>query len=180
MIRLARPLMLGFAASLLAGCQPPPEQRPAKRIEQVNRPAPGTARMPASESGWELVWADEFDKPAIDRAKWDFDVDCWGGGNNERQCYTDRPDNAQIMDGRLVITARKEAASWWSEHASDPLAPFDQPFHLILNLAIGGGLAEQRGSRGLDESGFPKTLEVDWVRVWQSVPATSQGSTCKR
>src|SRR3546814_19117679 len=26
-------------------------------------------------AGWRLVWSDEFDGPAIDRGKWDFDVD---------------------------------------------------------------------------------------------------------
>src|SRR3546814_9276689 len=59
-------------------------------------------------AGWRLVWSDEFDGPAIDRGKWDFDVDCWGGGNRERQCYTDRRSNAAVENGRLVITARKE------------------------------------------------------------------------
>lgn len=40
-----------------------------------------TAASPAAaEEGWQLVWADEFDGAEIDRGKWDFDVDCWGGG----------------------------------------------------------------------------------------------------
>ena len=43
------------------------------------------AREPA-KGGWRLVWSDEFDGSVIDRGKWDFDVDCWGGGNSERQC----------------------------------------------------------------------------------------------
>jgi beta-glucanase (GH16 family) len=42
--------------------------------------------------------------------------------------------------------------------------PFDQPFHLILNLAIGGGLG---GQKGIDDSLFPHILEVDYVRVYQ-------------
>ena len=81
-------------------------------------------------------------------------------------------------DGQVF--ARKEAASWWSVNSDDPFAPFDKPFHLILNLAIGGGLAEERGIGGVDESGFPKTLEVDWVRVWQCLPTHSQEPNCKR
>lgn len=68
------------------------------------------ANEPAAD-GWRLVWSDEFDGTAIDRSKWDFDVDCWGGGNNERQCYTDSQKNAAIKDGKLVITARKEKAT---------------------------------------------------------------------
>lgn len=284
------------------------------------------APAPADAAGdWRLVWSDEFDGPAIDRAKWDFDVDCWGGGNDERQCYTDDPRNAAVEDGRLVITARRErrtgpaypaaqrnnperakatatkdftsarlvtrgkaawtygkievraklpqgqgtwpaiwmlpeeahygawaasgeidileavnlgvacgdcaggtenrilgtlhfggtapdnqhkgaeatlpapldgwhvfglvwregrfdwtidgrvyasqvAGDWTTAASDDPAAPFDRPFHLILNLAIGGGLAEGRTAGGVDETGYPKRMEVDWVRVWQSEP----------
>lgn len=282
----------------------------------------GAAAHEPADGSWQLAWSDEFNGAAIDRGKWDFDVDCWGGGNNERQCYTDRPVNAAIKDGKLVIAARKEAmtgpafplsqrgdaekaaalatkpftsarlvtrgkAAWtygkievraklpqgqgtwpaiwmlpedsryggwaasgeidileavnlgvrcdecaggienrvlgtlhfggqwpenqykgdetalpapldgfhvfglvwekgkivwtvdgkpyatrvageWSTSGSgDPAAPFDRPFHLILNLAVGGGLAEERGLKGVDESGYPKMMEIDWVRVWQ-------------
>lgn len=42
--------------------------------------------------------------------------------------------------------------------------PFDQSFHLILNLAIGGGLG---GQKGIDDSKFPHTFEIDYVRVYQ-------------
>lgn len=276
----------------------------------------------APSGGWSLVWSDEFDDRAIDRSKWDFEVDCWGGGNNERQCYTDKQRNAAVEDGKLVITARKEKAAgpafplsqrgepgkanaratrdftsarlvtrgkaawtygrvevraklpqgqgtwpaiwmlpedshygswaasgeidileavnlgvrcdtceggienrilgtlhyggqwpdnkhkgdetalpapiddfhifgivwekgkivwtidgkpyatrvagdWSSSGSTDPAAPFDRPFHLILNLAVGGGLAEGRGAKGVDERGYPKIMEIDWVRVWQ-------------
>lgn len=62
------------------------------------------ARLP----GWELVWSDEFDGDMIDPEKWSFDVDCWGGGNDERQCYTDRAENAGVRDGNLEIIARQE------------------------------------------------------------------------
>lgn len=282
----------------------------------------GAAAKESAADGWRLVWSDEFDGAAIDRNKWDFDVDCWGGGNNERQCYTDRRRNAAVMDGKLVITARKEKASgpafplaqrgeagkanarqareftsarlvtrgkaawtygkievraklpqgqgtwpaiwmlpeghpygtwaasgeidileavnlgvhcdscvggvenrilgtlhfggvwpknahksneialpgklddfhvfgivwekgrivwtvdgrpyatqvagdWHTSGSADPAAPFDRPFHLILNLAVGGGLAEDRGIKGVDPRGYPKAMEIDWVRVWQ-------------
>lgn len=42
--------------------------------------------------------------------------------------------------------------------------PFDQPFHLILNLAIGGGWG---GQQGIDDSLFPHKFEIDYVRVYQ-------------
>jgi beta-glucanase (GH16 family) len=42
--------------------------------------------------------------------------------------------------------------------------PFDQPFHLILNLAIGGGWG---GREGIDDALFPHIFEIDYVRVYQ-------------
>lgn len=285
-----------------------------------------------ANEGWTLVWSDEFDGDKIDKAKWGFDVDCWGGGNDEHQCYTKSPRNAAVENGRLVITARHErvtgpalpmhlrrtsatpeaeatrdfssarlttrgkaawrygrievraslpqgqgtwpaiwmlpekdrygawaasgeidileavnlgvpcakcpggrentilgtlhfggkwpnnqhkgeevpfpevldggfhtyaiewypdrivwqvdgrtfaertASEWSTTGSTAPGAPFDQPFHLILNLAIGGKLAEGRGVGGVRLDGYPKKLEVDWVRVWQKPGAGGAAS----
>jgi beta-glucanase (GH16 family) len=55
------------------------------------------------------VWSDEFNqngKP--DPAKWSYQTGGNGWGNNELQYYTEG-DNVHIEDGKLVITARKEA-----------------------------------------------------------------------
>lgn len=306
---------------------------PAGLAEQVDHGSSNLEPDAASQDHWQLVWADEFDGERINRANWTFDVDCWGGGNQERQCYTARAVNAAVRDGMLVITARREnhtgpavpphmrddasnrraratkpytsarlstrgsgawrygrievraelpqgqgvwpaiwmlpetdrygswaasgeidileavnlgtlcaecpggrestilgtlhhggqwpdnaftsaeiafpevldgfhtygiiweagrirwtvdgrvyaeqqAGDWGTTGSDDPFAPFDQPFHLILNLAIGGGLPEGRGEGGVSGAGFPKMMKVDWVRVWQycdtcdSVPST--------
>jgi beta-glucanase (GH16 family) len=42
--------------------------------------------------------------------------------------------------------------------------PFDQAFHLIMNIAVGG---DWGGSQGVDTSIFPQTMQVDYVRVYQ-------------
>ncbi len=42
--------------------------------------------------------------------------------------------------------------------------PFDKPFHLILNLAIGGNFG---GKKGIDDSSFPQVFQIDYVRVYQ-------------
>ncbi len=42
--------------------------------------------------------------------------------------------------------------------------PFDKRFHLLLNIAIGGNWG---GIEGIDDSIFPQTMEVDYVRVYQ-------------
>jgi beta-glucanase (GH16 family) len=67
-----------------------------------------TQLAPREGAGWELVWADEFEGESLDRSKWAPEVSCWGGGNFERQCYTDRPENIALEGGQLLLKARKE------------------------------------------------------------------------
>ncbi len=57
---------------------------------------------------WQLVWQDEFERSGIDSNKWSFEINCFGGGNDEKQCYTDRAENAYIHDGILTIAALRE------------------------------------------------------------------------
>lgn len=61
-----------------------------------------------SEEGWELIWSDEFDGDTINPANWTYDIGGWGWGNGEAQYYTDRPENARVENGLLVIEARQE------------------------------------------------------------------------
>lgn len=42
--------------------------------------------------------------------------------------------------------------------------PFNQPMHLLLNLAIGGNWG---GQKGVDDGIFPQSMLVDYVRVYQ-------------
>lgn len=41
--------------------------------------------------------------------------------------------------------------------------PFDQQFHWLINLAVGGNWG---GTQGVDETAFPARMEVDYVRVY--------------
>jgi len=275
-----------------------------------------------AQNEWTLVWSDEFNEQELDPKKWSPETSCWGGGNNERQCYTDRPDNINVSDGVLKLTAKAEpftslkypqdwpdrgekitqsytsgkvrtkglahwkygrfeariklpqgqstwpafwmmpeynrygewplsgeidimeavnlgakcnncvgsksenrssgalhfGDSWpknkfytqkhvlpdglnayhifsveWSEGQIDwfvnqqkiftmtendwftgdvpktksPFAPFDQPFYLALNLAVGGDLPDNRNEKAFNSNSFPNELLVDWVRVYQ-------------
>ncbi len=56
-------------------------------------------------SDWKLVWEDEFDSSAIDANNWTHEVNCDGGGNSEKQCYTDSAENSFVSDGKLNIVA---------------------------------------------------------------------------
>ncbi len=333
---MKRTLMFkSLIASVLAlsGCaQSGQANSTAHKVEQGT--VGSTVHTPGEKGGWSLAWSDEFGGSQVDTDKWAYDVDCWGGGNEERQCYTDHEKNSSIRDGKLVITARqdettgpafpptmrrtaserdavatkpytsarmvtrgkaawkygwieiraklpqgqgvwpaiwmlpeeksygewaasgeidileavnlgvecekclggrentilgtlhfggqwpdnkfdsteiaqpgsldefhtysvvwnegkitwlidgrifavKTAADWSSSGSSGVNAPFDKPFHLILNLAIGGGLAEGRGLGGVSSEDFPKEFEIDWVRIWQCDADVARGAGCQ-
>jgi beta-glucanase (GH16 family) len=57
---------------------------------------------------WKLVWADEFNGKILDTAKWNYEVNGKGGGNNELQYYTRNKENIRLEKGKLIIEARKE------------------------------------------------------------------------
>lgn len=42
--------------------------------------------------------------------------------------------------------------------------PYDKPFYLIMNLAVGGHWGSVKG---IDSTAFPQTMEVDYVRVYR-------------
>ncbi|WP_241461710.1 glycoside hydrolase family 16 protein [Aurantiacibacter luteus] len=312
----------GSSASAPPVAGTPPSPSPSPTPSPTPTPTSGTA------GNWQLVWAEEFSGNALDPARWRLFNDCWGGGNEERQCYTPRAENVSVEGGNLVLTARREAWTgpaqpgssntaskpftsgkiatqglqswtygrfemrarfpqgqgvwpafwmlpepnsyggwaasgeidileainpgvvcptceaggensiygtlhfggawpdnrnagrnrsfpgltdgqfhtygviwergrftwtvdgeaygsltsdqWFTTASADPQAPFDRPFHLILNLAIGGRWPEANALGGVSDQGFPKRMEVDWVRVWQCDADPASGQGCNR
>ena len=295
----------------------------------------------SNTKAWQLVWSDEFDGNAIDTKKWSHVVDCYGGGNQEQQCYTERKKNSFVKQGLLNIIAQREdfvgsanadgsmsqttslpytsaklssmnkgdwqygrfeirakfpfgqgtwpaiwmlptdyvyggwaasgeidiveaanlktpsgaadaveneiesrihgtlhfgeawpnnvhsgaaykfspsmnpadtfhtyaiewqdgeirwyvddihyatqtKAGWYSKYlVNDELvvgegsAPYDQKFHLILNLAVGGAWSSNANDKGIDETAYPQKLQIDFVRVYQCGLPNSSGSGCE-
>jgi beta-glucanase (GH16 family) len=71
-------------------------------------------QAPSASSQWTLSWNDEFSGgrgSAPDRSKWVIETGGDGWGNNELEYYTNRVENVQVNDGKLVITARREGYS---------------------------------------------------------------------
>lgn len=294
------------------------------------------ATAQAAEPAWKVIWQDDFEGDSLDRSKWAPEESCWGGGNKERQCYTDRARNIEVSDGALKLKARRERFTgpmypvsmksadksrkfqWYTsgkvttydlhdwkygrfsariklpmgqgtwpafwmmpagsvyggwplsgeidimeavnlatpcdecatgiesrtsaalhfgdeipdntylfskademeggtpaddwhvytvEWAKDtiqwfvdgkifmritsdqwhtasreaegrPLAPFDQPFYLILNYAVGGNLAEKSNNAGFDKKSFPSEMMIDWVRVEACDGDRETGKAC--
>jgi beta-glucanase (GH16 family) len=62
------------------------------------------------------------------------------------------------VDGKLWQTQ----TMWHSDGGKFP-APFDQEFHIVLNLAIGGGFVGNPNA----STTFPREFLVDYVRVYQ-------------
>ena len=295
---------------------------------------PAAAPMPES-TRWVLVWSDEFDGAELNRDKWEHEVNCWGGGNDESQCYTDSRKNSWVEDGSLhvqvlredvrgpavhqesrdydaddrsarkpyssarlrtrnraewrygrfevrakmpagqgtwpaiwmlptatqyggwaasgeidimeavnlgvdgenrihgtihyggpwpnnrkagkeyrlpggqnpqddfhvyaieweadqmrwfvdgVLYALQNNSTWFSrDRDGNPLgganAPFDQQFHMILNVAVGGAWAGATNRTGIDEQAFPQEMVVDWVRVYECSLGLASGDGCDR
>ncbi len=76
------------------------------------------------------------------------------------------PDEIRwYVDGEMFHAISSDA--WTSTADPDnPRAPFDQPFHLVLNLAVGGHWPGPPD----EDTPFPQTMRVDWVRIWKMGP----------
>ena len=70
---------------------------------------------------------------------------------------------------KITIGIDSKIYGTFDKKAGDGVAqwPFDKPFYLILNLAIGG---DWGGVKGIDDAAFPQRMEIDYVRVYQKAP----------
>ena len=103
---LAIPVVIGLAMATLPG------SASAGSVTSTEPTGSGKAQDPADAPELTQVFEDNFDGTAgtpPDPAKWNHEVNGDGGGNGERQFYTDSTDNSALDgNGNLVITARKE------------------------------------------------------------------------
>lgn len=74
-----------------------------------------------------------------------------------------RPDTISVaVDGRQYL-------QYVNPHTGLSAWPFDQPFHIILNIAI--DIKTENGS-----AAYPQSMVADWVRVYQPDTSTSIGA----
>jgi beta-glucanase (GH16 family) len=76
------------------------------------------------------------------------------------------------VDGKFFFKATSD--QWYSNAApGNPLAPFDQEFYIIMNLAVGGwfdgGVVPSPGD-------IPATMQVDYVRVYKEGDSGNPGN----
>ena len=76
------------------------------------------------------------------------------------------PDEIRwLVDGTEYY--RTTSAVWYSTAApSNDRAPFDRPFHLLFNLAVGGNWPGNPNGSTV----FPATFQIDYIRVEQRPP----------
>jgi licheninase len=66
---------------------------------------------------------------------------------------------------RLFVDA-KDYYSYKNPHTNWKDWPFNQPFYLILNIAVGGSWG---GEQGVDDTIFPERMFIDYVRAYKQV-----------
>ncbi len=100
---LTKLLLTGFLGLLVAACG---------GVGETKDPIEAEPFFQAPDEEWELVWSDEFNGTTLNTANWNFDLGdgsdrgLQGWGNQEAQWYT--PDNVEVSDGTLKITAQVE------------------------------------------------------------------------
>ena len=122
---------------------------------------------------WQLVWSDEFDGAAIDTRKWNFEVNCAGGGNQEQQCYTDSRDNSFVSGGTLKIVAKPAEAGADKPYTSARITSKDKGDFKYGRIEVRAKMPSGQGSwpavwmfptDGV-YGGWPKSGEIDIVEA---------------
>ncbi len=154
----------------------------------------GPAQSQASKTQdkkWVMVWSDEFSGPngsAVDSTKWVFDVGGSGWGNLELEYYTNRPQNAHVADGNLVIEAQTEkykgaddVTRGFTSARIKTLGKFSQIYGRVearLKIPYGQGLWPAFWMLGdnIDRVGWPACGEIDIMENIGKEPSVNHGS----
>lgn len=151
----------------------------------------GAMLQPPTPKAYRLSWSDEFSSAngsTPDSTKWVYDVGGNGWGNNELEYYTNQPQNAQIRDGNLVITAQKEAYTGTDgvtrNYTSARLKTLNRlaqaygRFEARIKIPAGQGIWPAFWMMGndIETVGWPKCGEIDVMENIGKEPAIAHGS----
>jgi beta-glucanase (GH16 family) len=125
-------------------------------------------RQPFQPARWKLAWSDEFNRgTAPDPRFWSFEEGYLRNG--EAQYYTkDRPENARIEGGKLIIEARKDNWNGKPITSASIITKGKRPF-LYGRIEVRAKLPTGRGAwpaiwtlgENIDQIGWPKSGELD-------------------
>ncbi len=147
---------------------------------------PAIWMLPTPKSYGTLGWPDNGEIDIMEHVG--FDPDVVHGSAHTKAYYhsigTQKTGKIQVPNARTAFNLYSvewtpKEIRWYvngkhyftfsNERTAQPTAdykqwPFDKPFHLILNLAVGG---EWGGAQGIDKSIWPQRMEIDYVRIYQ-------------
>lgn len=137
----------------------------------------GGYTTPTSYPGLTLAWADEFDGTEVNPAFWTFETGTGsnGWGNNELQYY--REDNTSIVDGHLVITAKRQNFGS-SNYTSSRLITKGKKAFKFGRIDIRAALPKGKGiwpalwmlGTNIDAVSWPACGEIDIMELTGDLP----------
>jgi beta-glucanase (GH16 family) len=133
-----------------------------------------------SYPGYNLIWADEFDQAALNLSDWTYETgdgcpgNC-GWGNNELQYY--REDNTSIVNGNLVITAKRQNFGS-NDYTSSRLVTKGKKQFKFGRIDIRAALPEGKGmwpalwmlGSNVDAINWPACGEIDIMELTGDLP----------
>ncbi|MCB9323917.1 MAG: family 16 glycosylhydrolase [Lewinellaceae bacterium] len=138
---------------------------------------------PESYTGYELVWGDEFNGTALNMEDWTYEVNGDGGGNNELQYYTDRPQNSFLSNGNLVIEAKEESYQG-KQYTSARIVTQNKQLFQFGRVDIRAILPKGQGiwpalwmlGTNISSVGWPACGEIDIMELIGHQPSTVYGT----
>ena len=150
------------------------------------------AMLPRGRGTWPAVWMlPTLDRPLSWPADGEIDVmehvgfrqgwvhgtlhtELFNGMNGKQKTDSVFVENADSTFHVYAIEWDEKGIDWyvddkkynsirWEEYPEEEW-PFDKPFHLILNVAVGGNWG---GKYGVDDTIWPQEMAVEYVRVYQ-------------
>jgi beta-glucanase (GH16 family) len=138
---------------------------------------------PETYAGMNLIWQDEFEGTEVNRDDWTFEIGNGSGGwgNNELQFY--REQNASVVDGNLVITAKFEPFSGYNYTSTRMITKGKQEF-TYGRIDIRAVMPEGQGiwpalwmlGGNIDSEGWPACGEIDIMELVGHEPGTVHGT----
>ncbi|MBN2037019.1 MAG: glycoside hydrolase family 16 protein [Chitinispirillaceae bacterium] len=124
----------------------------------------------ASSGGWQFSWSEEFNGPAIDGSVWGYENGYVR--NSELQYYTNRPENARIDNGTLLIQALRD--NWnGHEYTSASLRTMGKKSWLYGRFEMRAKIDVRAGSWPAwwwlpNSGGWPRGGEIDMMEYYRN------------
>jgi Glycosyl hydrolases family 16/Calx-beta domain len=138
---------------------------------------------PETYTGYEKLFQDEFNGTQIDTTIWGYDIGGKGWGNNELQYYTNRPENAYLDNGKLVIQAKKESYNGSAYTSARLLTQNKRTFtfgrvDIRAKLPVAKGLWPALWGLGskITQTGWPACGEMDIMELVGTNPNQVHGT----